>query len=55
LKSTKYFYLEYALNELYAGQGTLEDILALLPSIEVQHDFRTNKEGEGNILLRNKD
>lgn len=47
LRHTRYFYTEYHDHELYEGQPSLKDLLAMLPDFEPLQIF------PGDVLLRN--
>lgn len=50
LGRTRYFYTEFSNTELYQGQRTLEQLLAMLPGAwDIAHQF------ESDVLLRNRD
>jgi len=48
LAQTRYFYTEYANDELYEGQISLREILKLLPNFKLIYRF------SGDVLLKNK-
>jgi|YNPBryBLVA2012_1023415.scaffolds.fasta_scaffold07070_2 FkbM family methyltransferase len=48
LAHTRYFYTEYANEELYEGQVCLRDMLRLLPNFQLIYRF------SGDVLLKNK-
>lgn len=50
---TKYLYIEFSDKELYAGQPTKAELIAMLPGYEVigEYNFKGNF---GNLLMKNK-